>query len=253
MLISEASTLRAQFLNGCNLAGCEFVEGDLHRAFLAGSDMRGCDLSRAELDGTVFTGTNLENVKLLAYSLSYGREPVNLEASLFGDFKFSSCPHINESEPYVAGPAYRSLKAYFIGRGDYDRASWAAFSEKLMERKVLWANGQYGPWICSKVFGAICGYGELPVRVVASSLGGILIFAVAFWLGNCLSRPAGGRVAGFWDALYFSTCLFAGVSFGDLVPSGSWLARLLVSAEALSGIFVFGLFIFTVTKRYVAR
>ena len=250
----RGADLSHAFLNGCNLAGCSLVDADLNSAFLGGADMRGCDLSRIEADGAVFSGANLENVKLLGYSLTMGRTPVNLDRECFGQSGLFKRPHIDESEPYFSEVTYRSLKAYFITRGDYEAASWAAFSEKLMQRKGLWAAHRYSEWLVSTLFGGLCGYGELPLRVVIASVVIVLAFASVLWLGNCLSHagPTPER-CGFWEALYFSVSLFSGVSFGDFVPRATWLARFLAASESFSGVFIFGLFIFTVTKRHVAR
>lgn len=241
------------FFNGCNLSRSTFIEADLRRAFFGGANLEDCDMTRARLDGAVLTGANLHNIRLLAYSLRSDSPPVNLQMRLFGDQGFRRRPHINEERSYLAAATYQALKIYFLNDGDYDSASWASYCERLMQRKTLLQSGKYFSWFISLLFSAICGYGEKPIRVFSFSIAVILFYAVIYKAFNVLLLSGIPDSVGWSDALYFSAATFSGLSFPDLVPKANPLIRLLVTTESFGGIFALSLFVFTLTKRYVAR
>jgi len=175
-----AADLSGAHLDKCRLRTSKFVEANLRRAYLGWSNLDNTDLSRAELDRCVFTNCSLENVRLLAYSISFGREPINLEATLFGAAKLFRRPHIDESHPWSAEATYRALKSYFIREADYESASWASYCEKTMQRKVLW-QGDKRHWLVSAFLAISCGYGEKPLRVIATAGWVVIIFGVLFY------------------------------------------------------------------------
>jgi Pentapeptide repeats (8 copies)/Ion channel len=245
--------LREAFFNGCNLSNCKFVDADLHRAFFGVANLTNADMTRAELNGTVFTGAKLEGIDLAALSISFGRTPINITMRSFGDYGFRRRPHIDESHPYFAEATYRALKTHFLKEGDYDSASWASYCERLMQRKVLWQRKNYLKWITSLLFSAVCGYGEKPKRVFFASLAVVFLYAIfykAFHLITYVGKP---DTVTWVDSVYFSALTFSGMSFSELVPHADPFSRLLVTTESFGGIFALSLFVFTLTKRYVAR
>ena len=245
--------LSKAFFNGSDLHGCKFIDANLRGAFFGGATLKGADLTRAELDRAVFTGANLEDVFLLGYSIRLGRVPINLTMECFGRQGLFKRPHIDESEPPFAQHTYRALKTYFLNDGDYDSASWASYCERLMQRKHSWTQKNYVNWAISLVFSAACGYGEKPRRVFGISIGIILLYALLYY-GLHLINPAGPpRSATLWESVYFSALTFTGVTFSEFLPATNAIARVLVTTESFGGIFALSLFVFTLTKRYVAR
>jgi uncharacterized protein YjbI with pentapeptide repeats len=242
--------LRDAFLDHCDLRECRFVEANLQDAYLGWSDLQGADLSRAELNGCVLTFAKLANVTLLAYSISFGRTPINLYSHLFGPNRFFKRSHINEAEPGLAQATYRALKRYFIGQADYDSASWASYSEKLMHRKSLWDRDKLG-WLFSLSWGGVCGYGEKPARVIASGACVAVVFGALFRLLHCATQN--GAPLNWPQSLYFSFATLSDFSFSDVLPSPSTPVRFLITTEVFLGILLLGLFIFTLTKRFVGR
>jgi hypothetical protein len=208
---------------------------------------------RAELHGAVFTGANLEGVELAAYSLRYGRVPVNITMECFGKHGLFKRPHINEDGPQYAEHTYRALKTYFLKEGDYDSASWASYCERLMQRKALWKDKNFFGWLTSLLFSAVSGYGEKPKRVFLSSLIIVVLYAFIYYIFQMITSLETNMPLTFLDALYFSAATFSGLSFSDLVPRTNAIIRLIVTTEAFGGIFALSLFVFTLTKRYVAR
>ncbi len=245
--------LSETFFNSCNLKGCKFIETNLRYAFFGGANLLGADLERAELNGAVFSGANLEGVNLLAISISYGRVPINIRMENFGKQSLRQRPHINERNPNIAEATYRALKAYFSTDGHYDSASWASYCERLMQRKVLWQRKSFFRWSTSLLFGIICGYGEKPYRSFIVSFVIVVLYSLFYYAFNSVIQTGITATVTWWDILAFSAATFCTISFPDLVPKADFVTRLLVSSEAFLGIFAFGLFIFTLTKRFVAR
>jgi uncharacterized protein YjbI with pentapeptide repeats len=249
----SGADLTNAFLDHCNLAKSKFVDTNLHEAYLGWANLKGARLERAEIDRAVFSGANLEGADLLAYSLRFGRVPINLEKSSFGKDGLFRRPHIDEADPPCAEATYRALKAYFLSDGDYDSASWASYCERVMQRSVRWRQKAYLNWVTSLLFGLACGYGEKPKRVFLASTLLIVIYALLYY-GLNLIKPVGElRHVTLWESLYFSGLSFSGMTFGELLPQNGAFARLLVTTEAFGGIFALSLFVFTLTKRYVAR
>lgn len=240
------------FLDDCDLRECKFVEAKLVDTYLGWSDLRDSDLTRANLKGAVFSGANLENVKLLGYSLVNGSNPINLEAASFGKHGLLKRPKINEESPDSAEVAYRRLKAYFSEKGDYDSASWASYSERRMGRQVLWSKSRYAGWISSIFFALTTGYGEKPLRVILFASAVIIVYAFAYSFFGLIT-PLSSGWSYLANAVYFSTATFCTFSALLLSIADSWLAKALVSSEAFLGVFTMGLFIFTLTRRFVAR
>jgi hypothetical protein len=248
----SGADLSDTFLNGCKLIGCTFIETDLRETFFGISDLTNSNLTRAELDGAVFSGANLENVRLLAYSISFGRVPINLKQDSFGSSGFFSRPHINESDPYFAEATYRALKAQFSAVGDYDSASWASYSERLMQRKSLFKRRAFLKWFSSFCFGMNCGYGEKPMRALISSLFIIIAYGIIYSSVNLIIDMSNTSVS-FFDTINYSVATFTGFSYSDLHATSSSIARIVSGSESLVGFFQFGLFVFTLTKIFVAR
>jgi hypothetical protein len=158
--------LSSALLDRCNLSKCNFTEANLRDTYLGWSSMERCDLKRAELAGTVFTCARLWNCNLLAYSISFGRTPINLGSSSFSPRKPLGRPKIYESYPPTARATYQALKRYFNAEGDYESASWASYCESRMRRKKLWMEKRRVRSLLNGLFGLVCGYGEKPVRVL---------------------------------------------------------------------------------------
>jgi len=249
----SGADLSGALLDHCDLSGAKFVETNLRRAYLGWSTLEGADLTRAEINEAVFTNGRLHNVRLLAYSVSLGRHPINLTADSFRPLVGFGAPKINESAPRYVEPAYRALKAIFVGSGDYDSASWASFRERRMNRKNLWKQHRYLRWLASLLFGLTTGYGERPARVVLSSTALIGGFAYLYYCLGLISPGPSRGLGGFGNALYFSVATFCTFSAPLVGILSTAVAKGLVALEAFIGMFVMGLFIFTLTRRYVAR
>jgi hypothetical protein len=202
------------------------------------------------------------------------------ESFIGHDKGFFARPEILEQYPENAEVTYRSLMTLFSSSGQLDDASWAAFRSRIMRHRCLKkrlhfqthifeaagrsqiAVGHVSPrvtfeaavrnWVInaaeylkSLLFRAVFGYGEKPLNVILTSLLTILFYALLYnWLGVLPEK-------GFRTALYFSIVTFTTLVYGDLAPKPAY--RLWAGSEALVGIVLSGLFLFTLSRRASGR
>jgi hypothetical protein len=181
-------------------------------------------------------------------AVSLGKENFSHQKS-----KFITEYRINEKGVLSSEEAYRSLKRYFLAKGMYNDASWASFKEKTMERKLLKKRKDI-TYIPSLIMNLLCGYGEKPYRIAISSFGIILFYAFLYNITDAIryTKEEAYRLA-FADHIYYSVITFTTVGYGDFVPKAVAYFRLLAASEAFIGIFIMGLFIFTLSRKYAAR
>lgn len=252
------------------LKDVSFVGTKLENAYLSDADIRGVNFLHANLHNTKFRQNDFTGVRGLTKE-SFG--PWGLD--LFPDYR------ILEDYPDQSVGVYRSLVAYFTAKGLLDDASWAAFRARVMQRELLKRNlSPFAP-VAKRLFlgpftlgektdvGALrkfaimrrassllslllsyleCytfGYGEKPLRVVFVGALVILLYAALFACRQALTA------SGFWNALYFSVTTFTTVGYGDVIPKAHF--RLMAASEALLGVVLVGLFLFTLSRRAVGR
>jgi hypothetical protein len=243
-------------LSDCDITHCSMNDADLTKARLTqarlwNATLSEANLTEADLSGTDLWCTNLFNVKLWHTSF-HGTKSLS-RFSFTGGSKVFDNPHINESGALSAEEAYRDLKQYFINNGMYNDASWASFKEKTMERLVFKKKGDWN-YIPSLVMNILCGYGEKPYRIILTALSTILLFAMLYFSFGTIERSGYPSYPIQWfDYIYYSTITFTTVGYGDFAPKAFGLCKLLASVEAFSGVFVTGLFIFTLARKYSAR
>ncbi|NQT95015.1 MAG: pentapeptide repeat-containing protein [Candidatus Omnitrophica bacterium] len=253
-------------LTAANLKRANLTGANLHRANLASIDFEDTHLLRCDLSGARLWSACINNSNLAEANL---QEADFLKASITGvkfwhvklekakfltKFSFTGKAPIDESGPLSASEAYRSLKQYFMVLGRYDDASWASFKEKQLERKDLFHRRRIA-YIPSLLMAFLCGYGEKPYRVIASSVTIIFLYSFVYTALNILKVPLdyGSSTLRFWDYIYFSIVTFTTLGFGDLTPKLAPLFQMLTGSEAFVGAFMMGLFVFTLARKYAAR
>ena len=242
------ANLRGAFLCEANLQGVSLSEADLQKAHLEFTDLTDVNFLYARsLDGIYLFGANLSRTNLSAQQLgeSVGEERKANETSIKTIYRIYYCK---------AKEVYRALKANFREIGRYDDAMWAYRKERLMERKVLWANRSYGRWFVSLVIDLASGYGLDPYRVLGSSGLIVTLFAWAYWfVGGLGSReeemPPHSRHPRDWlRSLNYSIAAFATMVYSGLEPRTP-LTQTLSSAEAILGIIMLALLMFVIGNR----
>ena len=266
------SNLRDANLLDCNLSHAELLGADLAGADLTGANLDEADLTRTNLTGARLWHANLENATLIEANLTncdlwnaklfnvrFWRTDLLRAFSISRDSfskrlsRYRNTYRISEKGALSAEEAYRSLKQYFLSHGKYNDASWASFMEKRMERSLL-KQKKDPAYIPSALMNLLCGYGEKPHRIILSSFFVIFFFGFLYSFLNAVQSSAEGHYAmKLGDYMYYSIITFTTVGYGDFVPRSLTAFRLLAGAEAFIGVFLTGLFIFTLARRYSAR
>lgn len=252
----EGAELVGANLTGCDLTHCNFRGADLTKANLTGARLWNSDLTGANLSEADLTGCDLWNACLHKARIWHTdfKDAKLLSARNFAeDMKPAGKAMVDESGLLSAEEAYRGLKKFFLQNGMYNDASWASFREKTIERLLLKKSKNWH-YLPSLVMNLLCGYGEKPQRIVLSALFTIFGFAVLYLLINGVQSSSSPGDALTWaDYLYYSTVTFTTVGYGDFTPRPYPFFRLLASSEAFLGVFLTGLFIFTLARKYSAR
>ena len=161
-----------------------------------------------------------------------------------------------------AGEAYLLLKNNFNQIGRYEDASWAYVKEQQVEKTAYYwewralgwrARGSLWRWLRNWAYELATGYGE---RVYMPVLWAIVVVAVFAGIYAVAGNIASGDVGALQGepthnpliALVHSISAFATIGFNTLEPQG-WGARLLTALEAMFGVGLFALFIFTLGNR----
>ncbi len=243
--LSDSDLTHCNFRNAdltkANLSDARLWNALLENAVLSEASLFGADLWNSNLHNSRVWHTNFNNAKSLA------RRNFSQDPSLLWTSK------IREDGLMSAKEAYRDLKLYFLTNGIYDDAGWAAFREKTIERFIMKKNRD-PRYIPSLVMGALCGYGEKPGRIILSAMLAILVYAFLYYFLNTVESPGLPQYTMNWaDYIYYSTVTFTTVGYGDFIPRSNAFFRLLAASEAFIGVFLTGLFIFTLARRYSAR
>ena len=272
------SCLSQSHLNNCSFIGADLTEADLIGARITNCDFVGADMSRSNLTRATVTNSSFSHADLReAYFTEANLRDTDFMGSCLAgatlwNADFTQARHIkrrnftlqersddktearhSENQAQIAQESYRSLKHYFTSKGLYEDASWAAYRERIMERKHYW-NKKNIRYVPSLLMDLLSGYTEKPGNVIASSLAIILLFGAAYYLFRVPYNMAfPDRSVGLWDSIYFSFITFTTVGYGDLVPHPTAAMRLLTCVEAFTGPFMAGLYVFTLTRRYAAQ
>jgi len=273
-------------LNDVQLQGANLAFAKLHSTVFEGTQLQGANLSYTESQGAFYYDANLFDVILSNIKLSGDvvegegsektavfkeaedltkesfRRNIERKASPTANnyerlrgylLKYSNrlpryC-RLSEKDLTGAEDGYRRLKQYFTSHGQSNDASWAAFKELKMQRK----QGKGVSKIPMFLMEWLCGYGEMPWRVMAWAVGVIFLFACFYGQFHMLHPTQIGthETLGLRDCLYSSIVTFTTLGFGEITPRPEF--RLWVSIEALLGAMLMSLFVVTITRRYGAR
>jgi len=281
--LQEADLGGAQ-LQGSNLFHAQLQGAHLRGAQLQGADLRGAQLERVDMYGVASLVGAHWGRAFLEYTRidrRYLRQSIGDEdeAHRHGSAEPED-KHWKASAYSDASEAYLLLKNNFNQIGRYEDASWAYVKEQQMEKmahywrwrawgqeeksddgwewrswgwKVWRAWGPFSRWLRNWVYELATGYGE---RVYMPILWAIVVVAVFAGIYAVAGNIASGDVGSLQGqpthnpltALVHSISAFATIGFNTLEPQG-WGARLLTALEAMFGVGLFALFIFTLGNR----
>jgi len=257
------------------LVKTNLTDAHLERATLARADIEDADFTRAHLEGA--------DIKDVDFSVARSIKGFYLSSAKLGNTGLkreqlrTGLGEEQDRDYYRAKEAYLALKNNFLGQGCYSDASWAYSKERQMERKThnplrawrfysklelptnkLSLLVSLGPfyirhtvkWLFDWLAYLSCGYGERPFNTIFLAMLFIAIFPFFYeWSGGLSSTK--GLSLEWMDYLQYSIASFSTRSLPDIIPISSW-AELLTSMEALLGIAMLSLLMFTLGNR-IAR
>jgi uncharacterized protein YjiS (DUF1127 family) len=222
-----------------NLSKSRFWHADMKKADFAESDMQGADLLSASLAGSNMYHANLKDIKFLTKENFSGRK--------------GGKEYVNEEGPKTARESYANLKQYFIAAARFNDVSWASYNESRMELRRMWKD-KHISIVPFGLMGLLCGWGERPFRATVAALSIITLYALAYFALQAITPSFPGEYATSpADYLYYSTITFTTVGYGDFVPKANPFYKILAGTEAFVGIFMMGLFVFSLGRRYSTR
>lgn len=242
-------------LYGCNLAGANLWYANLKEA----------NLGVARIADAVMTGVQFGD-KIL-------HEDQKAYEAYFQRWYAAELPtryaiyHL-ERRWLEAAEIYMNLKNAFLSHGRYREASWAYLKERRLRHKTFapWrARVYYGEevqnqsvlslgkfwfyikytmkWVLDWIADITCGYGETPFRTLAWALVILLLFPILY-------RFSGGitGVQSWLDYFNYSLGAFTTIGF-ESFQAETPVAQTLTSLEALLGISILALLMFTLGNR----
>ena len=148
----------------------------------------------------------------------------------------------------------RAFRMYRRAVGAYHSCGLFAeareLSYRLMTIKMTRARDLKLPWwqrLELVAFWAIAGFGYRPLRVVASAVAFVFLYAALYWSIDGIITATPQENITFQQAVYFSGTTFSTVGYGDFVPAPH--AQLVALTEAALGSFTMGLFVAVLAQR----
>jgi len=275
------ANLETADLTGAHLDRADLAMAHLEGAYLLGANLKGANLWWAQLEWAILMGAHLEKVDLSAATSLAGAyfhrawlDQTRMTKEQLG----GSIGEEIDKEHHQAKEAYLLLKNNFNQIGRYDDASWAYIKERQMEKKTHWPLSyafkwygeselpkEYGTWsrrvdllrlylrhlrlfITDWITELLCLYGESPLRVVAWAAAlAFLIFPLLYALFGGVVTADGSPVT-WGEYLRLSLASFATIELANVQAQGI-VAQFLRTLEALAGISLLALLMFTVGNR----
>lgn len=257
------ANLEDAYLMEADLSYANLTRVTLRDGHLFGINLKGARLFKTNLENANLREANLEDADLLGANLS----SVDLERVRWGDGKVirnhRDADHLAaqgdaegaHAKYLEAEEIYRTIRKAYDASGTADIAGDFFYWEMVVKRKrmPLFSFARFWSWLVD----ILCGYGEIPYRVIGSSLFYIVFNALLFCIlgmddrGTPISFHTTGSLpedlALFGYALYFSVVTFTTLGYGDFTPVG-W-SRPFAALEAFNGAFMIALFILAFVKK----
>lgn len=221
--------LRGANFMGAQLEGADFGVAQLQLAYFSGARLEGAVFRGARLQGAYFN-TELAGARL---------EEAAWDNDYILGFELDRSFDLAES-------AYRQVKQYYNGSGQYGVAGEFHRRELLMRRRQLWKEGG-GAWreaMVLLVSAMLMGHGERPSWVVGWVVACFAAFAAAYWLLNAL--PDGSLV----ESIRHSAQTM--VSFGRREDLAKWAQDAALGQSFISYVLL-ALFLVTFVRKVSPR
>jgi len=244
----------------------EFYECYFMKLSVYNSRLYGITLTRCELFQSYFENVSISSL-LIIHSAVSGLSFNRVETDTI--YYFPPKKHYYESQSMsneTISKNFKQLRVLYQSNGMRQEASESYYKERLYEMKGLWAKSQllkattyvrkyswsYAweqfkksaiilvKFLSNFISYAIWGFGERPLRILATALLIILSFSFIY-----MASPINHVSGDFINSLYFSVVTFTTLGYGDISPmsSGAPIHKILVAIEALAGAFCMGLIV----------
>ncbi len=169
---------------------------------------------------------------------------------------------------------YREVKKSLEREGAYETAGEFFINEMYMKRIRYWERLKkpdpsavesrvahqvhknrfyYGwRWLKNNIVWSITGYGEKPLRTIATAIFIIFAFALTFAAFDAIQgHDSDGNELSMkpYEYLYFSMVTFTTLGYGDYSPRREWYFQLAATSEAFFGALMMALFVFVFTRK----
>jgi len=255
----EIGFLGSEF-EDCIFSHSYFERCYFRKASLTGVTLTGCTFRDCNFDMAKFIDCDLDYAEFHNCSVTFPQiQPclptqVNVLRDLVRNLRVNA-QNRGQSEDYrkflleemKASRGYNRKKA--LGRESYFKTKYPSFTDRLAGLRELTR---------LVIEDILWGYGEVPTRVIYTSVAIVLLFAFLYWvlsiwdslLGRVEIRnmPQGATI----EYLWFSVTAFISGAYGDLTPA-SLLALLLSTVERGLGLIMFGFFVTALYRRISKR
>lgn len=264
----------------CVLVGADFSNADIREVNFGGADLRKSTFADSTATDATFTGANMEDaivtdtdlrgadltdVRLDQADLSSSRISADTE---FGDQVVyeEELWNADGDEQWVrlesAIRMYRELEELSQKNTLYSQASRFYRKSKDARRRYNWATDSYGSALLAELSRWITGYGNMPMRVIYTSLAVILWFGLMYPLLGGVRQTNAEIVYGIaavesvsgahaltvlLKSIFFSTVTFTTLGYGNMHPVGN-AAQYLAGLEALLGTILMSVLVGVLTR-----
>lgn len=249
----EKLNMKFSSFHDVNFKDATFVNCDLALSRLDDVYLRGVKLDHSDLYGVTFRDCDMLGIKF---------EGTKMTAASFQGCRinFQDFPKVLEEERKgrydYARDIYKALRLDLQNAGDMVGAGEATYRQLIASRRGDYVKKRYLPWAVSGLLDLLWGYGERPLRLLASSVVLCLVCGVGLYLfgigsgGACFPPDSPySELDQLGLSMYLSFVSFTTLGYGDFSPCTPY-SRLLAISEAFFGAFIMGLFVTANLKRF---
>ncbi|RBI59919.1 ion transporter [halophilic archaeon] len=255
------TNLREADLSGADLRKCSFASSTMSYATLEGANMEDTIVTDTDLRGADMTNTRLDQAN---FSSSKINEDTTFGDQVIYELELWDTDNVNEQQDLLESAirTYRTLENLSQANTFYNQASDYYRQSKDLRRQFKWMTNNHGQALLAELSRWFTGYGNLPMRVIYTSLGVILLWGLVYPIVGGLRHGNRDVVYTFTTtasispeyvgtvllkSIFFSTVTFTTLGYGNMAPVGT-LAAYFAGIEALLGSILMALLVGVLTR-----